>query len=195
MSNMKYLLFLCLASCTTQLPWHEAKEMNAERLANPGVVKKINALMLPDDIAPGVRMIYGKTSCLSGPNPVWFGTSALPREGRWFALGWAIEAVATPPPPRHSVAMLVAFRSRSGQADLTPHGLPGCMLLVEPDYVLRPTQNPDDIFYYNPETGLGHVRFIPQAGMRGTKINMQLLVSDVNGVYRLSAGVEVTIGS
>lgn len=192
---MKYLLLLFLVSCTTQLPWHDAKELNPTLLYEPGIVKKLNALVLPNDTVPGIRMIYGKTSCLSGPNPVWFGATSLPREGVWFALGWAIEAVATPPPPRHSVALLVSFRSRRDHADLTPHGLPGCMLLVEPDYILRPTQNPDDVFYYNPATGKGHVRFLPVAGMQGTQINMQLLVSNAQDIYRLSAGVELTIGS
>lgn len=194
---MKYIL-LFLVACTPAMPWSNAKPLPVSRLTNPDVIQKASAFMLPESTStpPAVRMLYGKTSCLSGPNPVWIPvTSPLPREGVWFRMGWAIEAVATPPPPRHSVALLAAFRSRSGQADLTPHGLPGCMLLVEPDYILRPTQNPDDVFYYNPATGLGYIQFLPSFGMRGTKIYMQLLVSDANGVHRLSAGVELTIGS
>lgn len=197
--GMKYLLFF-LAACSPQLPWSNAKPLEPSKLNKPDLVRAtanamLDTLVTVPQVAGTVRPIYGKTSCLSGPNPVWlFGTSTLPREGHWFRLGWAIEAVATPPPPTHKVAALVSFRPLNEGLLLTSHGLPGCMMLVHPDYILNASQNPNDIFYYNTVSGVGHIQLNPEVGMRGTRIYCQLVVEDPNGIVRLSSALELCIG-
>ena len=195
---MRYLPFLFLVACTTPRPWDNAKPFDPELVTTNDVVKQtMTALVTTREAFPAsVRMIYGKTSCLSGPNPLWISAPyAKPREGLPFALSWAIEAVATPPPPPADVSLLASFRPRSEALDLTGNGLPGCMLLVEPDHILQPTQKASDIFYYNSSKGLGLVQFVPANGLRGTKLYLQLVVKYADGTTRLSAAAELTIGT
>jgi len=194
---MRLLPLLLITACSASaLPWSNAKETTAETFFKPSPISKLAVLLdSTTQVDANIRFLYGKTSCTSGPNPVWFGTTSLPREGLWFRFPWRIEAVDVPPPARHSVAMLASFRPLSADVDLTSNGFPSCMLLVQPDYILRASQNENDIFTYNPATGKGVVQFIPVVGMRGLKVYMQLIVADARGVTRFSAGVELTIGT
>lgn len=196
---MKYLLFvLFLTACTSQLPWANTKPLEKKALETPTIINAVAARM--SDSATVVhsiaRITHGKTSCQNGPMPLWIPATNLgPLEGRWFRLGWTIEAVARPAPSRHSVAVLVSFRPLSDKLELTRFGLPGCWLLTHPDYILSASQNPDDVFYYDPSTGLGYIQFLPAIGMRGTTMYMQLVITDAQGKSKLSPLLELIVGT
>ena len=155
------------------------------------------------DEAPGIRIIYGPTSCQwNGPNPVVV-PAALPRVGEDVVVRWQLSVV--PPPPTildpDGVAhapLVVLLGSTRPLASPVPAGgaAPGCWLLVVPDFTIAPA--PESWLVYNQSSGIVTMRWRPTAGMEGMDLFTQLVVvhSGANPLGLVSsAGLQLHIGS
>jgi hypothetical protein len=188
------LLALLLAACQRP-PRPPMLEPSALRIATATLASAVEA--------PGVRIIYGPTSCQwAGPNPVVLPT-AMPRVGRELVVRWQLSCV--PPPPTvvdpdgvTSPPIVTLLGSTRPLSEPMPAGpaAPGCWLLVYPDFLIPPA--PESWLTYDRERGLVTMRWTPIAGHAGADLYSQLLVA-IPGVNSLgiisSAGLHLHIGS
>lgn len=172
-------------------------------MLEPSVLRASMSALESVNETPGVRMIYGRTSCQwAGPNPVVL-PQGMPRVGRELVVHWQLSCV--PPPPtvldpdgvEHAplVSLLGSTRPLSEPMPAGP-AAPGCWLLVSPDFFISPAEG--SWFTYDRERGLVTMRWTPIAGMAGADFYTQLLVA-IPGANQIglvsSAGLHLRIGS
>ena len=189
-------LLAALALCACQQPQRppglEPRTLRAAVSALGGI-----------DEPPGIRFLYGPTSCQwNGPNPVVV-PAALPRVGEDVVVQWQLSVV--PPPPTildpdgvANAPLVVLLGSTRPLASPVPAGgaAPGCWLLVVPDFTIAPS--PESWLVYDQATGIVTMRWRPVSGMEGLDLFTQLLVviPDANPIGIVSsAGLQLHIGS
>lgn len=153
-----------------------------------------------------VRRLHGKTHCKAGiplpyllpdPRPPVVGqdwqctlvssVSSLPAEPDWFM--WLV--VSTQPP------------APGLPAELSPIGLPGCVLHQNPELLLSippgaHRQSGAFLVWREAERGRAFLRWRPQPGMAGRKLWLQLLVHAPGrspGGFLTSYGLELAVSS
>lgn len=164
---------------------------------------RVMASALSASETPGLRLLYGATSCQwAGPNPVVL-PAGLPVVGRELVVRWQLSCV--PPAPTvadadgdlHPPLVVLLVSTRPLEAPVPAGGAaPGCWLLVAPDSVVGPS--PESWLTYDTSAGVVTMRWTPSAGMEGSDFYSQLLVA-VPGANPLgivsSAGLHLRIGS
>lgn len=183
---MKYFLFLLLwcISCQSHTTRKEAT-LDTDSVA-------------PQRVYGVVRRIYGKTSCTSGPNPIFWLHSGEPLAGKYFKIPWSIEGYPSIPIARHKVVLLVGNRLMENPLDMSMFGMDKCLLHINPfeqgSFTLAPSDDATSLFYYDVNNGSGHIHLVPDPASIGNSVFIQLVVSDWRGVSRTSFALEIAIG-
>ena len=185
-------LALCACQQPQRPPGMEPRTLRAAVSALGGV-----------DETPGIRLLYGPTSCQwNGPNPIVV-PAALPRVGEDVVVRWQLSVV--PPPPTimdpdgvaHAPLVVLLGSTRPLEAPVPAGGAaPGCWLLVTPEFSVSPA--PGTWLTYDEDRGAVVMRWTPVAGMEGMDLFTQLLVvipgANAMGIVS-SAGLQIHVGS
>lgn len=148
---------------------------------------------------PGIEWIYASSSCApaSGVNPFLWPQRTTPRAGELVRVD--VTTRAAPPWPADLVWLVVGF-SPAAPVDLAGEGMPGCWLLVRPDYVVPVPADIEARGIVNRVAGDGlvQVAWTPPASMAGRSIWLQAFVAapGENRAGVLSThGLKLTIGA
>lgn len=139
-----------------------------------------------------VRVTFPPTPCRSddGVPYVWF--SGRPKVGEPFHVTWTTRPTEPPDYPVYPGVLIVALTpSRPGS--LSWWGAPGCWLMVNPQFVLAPSQTGN----FHQQGGRFLLDWTPGAGLLGQSFYCQLAVNDRSNLagWTLSPMLELTIGN
>lgn len=200
---------LLLAGCSSHTPpdpsppppWADAVvAQGAEVFARPRRLMGLLQSMMgdPPPVYGNVRISVVGTSCLpaQGGNPIALPPSSVPVAGRRFLMRWQTEVF--PRGPR-SVAMLCSVRSTlPAPVLLNDRGMPGCLLQLDPDFLVVPQQTEGGLLRHVPATGEVILDWVPDSSLIGQQFALQLLVAvpDANASgHLLSNLVVLTVGN
>lgn len=136
---------------------------------------------------PGIiREVYGPGVCRSagGVNPLWRRPKPWlrARAGQWVDLHADTRAGSPPAPPATCWLVLSYDAPLPTPVDFSAYGMPGCHLLVRPEYVVAVPESAEPIgrhpdFAVWRWAGTGHVEVRWRPSAPGLRLSMQLLVA------------------
>lgn len=165
------------------------------------LVANLRCAFVDDPAARGaIRILPTPTVCqpAGGVNPTVQPRMREPRAGQPLEITWSTRAGSVPPPPDDMAWLFVSLETAGEQNTLSQWSTSGCALLVNPDFVMVPTSNPNSVFYRQPGTGTMRLHWTPSLSVAGQRFFSQLLVyapGETPEGYLLSPAVEVQIGA
>lgn len=183
-----------------------AKEATMEQALAPPTIKAFRSLLVDEDPHYGItRRLFGRTGCEGSiPAPYIIPAPRVPTVGQeWECL--FVTCVCSSPPEPDWPAWIICSTKPPGTGfpvDLTPTGLPGCWLHVNPELLISVPvgfEAPAGSLLTRVK-GRGQIllRWTPQPGMGGQHVWMQLMVHAPDhspGGFLLSHAIEVIVGS
>jgi hypothetical protein len=163
----------------------EGRQATIEEALAPPLGKTLLALALePEPVQGFYREIYGRTSCRGWQCLFVTTVSSTPPEPDW--LVWIVMSTRPPAPD-------LPF-------ELSPIGLPGCQLLVNPELLIStPAAGaPGELLTRAEGRGQILFRWTPPPGMGGSRLWMQLLVAAPGkspGGFLMSHAIELIVGT
>lgn len=163
-------------------------------------VRKLAASMFVDPQARGAFHILRSSSVCQpagGVNPTVQPRWREPRVGEQLEVTWSTRAGSVPPPPDDMAWLFVSLEANSEQTAPLSWSASGCTLLVNPDYVMVPSYDPNAMLHRVPGTGTIVLRWTPIPAVAGQRFFSQLLVyapGETTAGYLLSPALEVQIG-
>lgn len=205
-ANLLLFPFFIVGSCTQPelrhpLGFPKPPRLETEEVLGGGAMQRVLSSLMDGGPAPtvygNVREIRARTICqpaVPASNPVP-GSYNRPVVGQEFVLKWHVEVLN--PRPR-AVSLLCSTQPPPAPAPLDAYGAPGCVLLVQPDFVLVPQQATSGLLTYSPTSGVVTLRWTPPVHMLGQRLTAQILVA-VPGAnqagHLLGPAVEIIVGN
>jgi hypothetical protein len=182
----------------------EGRQATIEEALAPPLGKTLLALALePEPVQGFYREIYGRTSCRGSiPLPYLIPATRPPRVGQEWQCLFVTTVSSTPPEPDWLVWIVMSTRPPAPDLpfELSPIGLPGCQLLVNPELLISTpaASAPGELLTRAEGRGQILFRWTPPPGMGGSRLWMQLLVAAPGkspGGFLMSHAIELIVGT
>ena len=202
-----FILSVLFGSCSAPPPpsgpFAASRLVSVEEALQPSLWPLVRSLVVaPAEESGNVRRMFAGSACRprrGDPLPYIFPQLFPPRAGQEWRCRFVTSVIGPEPDVDLWIVLSTTPPVAGLPAELTPIGMPGCLLQVNPEMLVHVPRGGLETPMLSRESGRGRVllRWTPPAGASGMSVWVQCMVASPStpAGFLLSYAIELTVGS